>query len=264
MAKKLIFDYTFDASAQTVTIDGHISLKKLLFINNATRGTTIYALGDASLRTTARTYSSSADTTTFTLNFDTSTAGHADTDDLQIFLDEEGAEFKPTETFVDPVSKLRISAPNTLIDTDFEYGLQSTKWETLERINEVPSFYSQSGDVPVSNVTEVNSVNGSRIVTVKTASDHGLVTNIPIDIRGLDEQSAEGTFIIKSVPDEKSFTYETNAPLIVTADISTVYTNLIIGRYYVGSVIKLGEYSAITTDEAAQSTLTINDNQDTI
>lgn len=257
MAKKLIFDYTFDASAQTVTIDGHISLKKLLFINNATRGTTIYALGDASLRTTARTYSSSADTTTFTLNFDTSTAGHADTDDLQIFLDEEGAEFKPTETFVDPVSKLRISAPNTLIDTDFEYGLQSTKWETLERINEVPSFYSQSGDVPVSNVTEVNSVNGSRIVTVKTASDHGLVTNIPIDIRGLDEQSAEGTFIIKSVPDEKSFTYETNAPLIVTADISTVYTNLIIGRYYVGSVIKLGEYSAITTDEAAQSTLTI-------
>ena len=32
MAKKLIFDYTFDASAQTVTINGHISLKKLLFI----------------------------------------------------------------------------------------------------------------------------------------------------------------------------------------------------------------------------------------
>ena len=89
MAKKLIFDYTFDASAQTVTINGHISLKKLLFINNATRGTTIYALGDASLRTTARSYDAPTDTTTFTLNFDTSTAGHADTDDLQIFLDEE-------------------------------------------------------------------------------------------------------------------------------------------------------------------------------
>ena len=257
MAKKLIFDYTFDASAQTVTINGHISLKKLLFINNATRGTTIYALGDASLRTTARTYSSSADTTTFTLNYDTSTAGHADTDDLQIFLDEEGAEFKPTETFVDPVSKLRISAPNTLIDTDFEYGLQSTKWETLERINEVPSFYSQSGDVPVENVTEVTSISGSKSVTVKTSTDHGLSTNIPIDIRGLDDTNAEGTFIIKSIPSNKTFVYQTNSPCVVTGNISTVYTNLIIGRYYVGSVIKLGEYSAITSDEAVNSTLTI-------
>jgi len=257
MAKKLIFDYTFDASAQTVTLNGHISLKKLLFINNATRGTTIYALGDTSLRTTARSYDAAADTTTFTLNFDTSTAGHADTDDLQIFLDEEGAEFKPTETFVDPVSKLRISAPNTLIDTDFEYGLQSTKWETLERINEVPSFYSQSGDVPVANVTEVTSTSGSKSVTVKTSTDHGLQTNIPIDIRGLEDQIAEGSFIIKSVPSNKTFVYQTNAPCTVTGDISTVYTNLIIGRYYVGSVIKLGEYTAITTDEATTSTLTI-------
>ena len=39
MAKKLLYDYVFDASAQTVTINGHVDLKKLLFINNATRGT---------------------------------------------------------------------------------------------------------------------------------------------------------------------------------------------------------------------------------
>ena len=257
MAKKLIYNYVFDASARTVAIDGHVSLKKVLFINNATRGTTLYALGDSDLRITNRSYDAAADLTTYTLNFDTSTAGHADTDQLQIFIDEEGAEFKPTETFVDPVSKLRVSAPNTLIDTDFEYGLQSTKWETLERINEIPSFYSQSGDIPLQDVNQVNTVAGSKIVTVKTSTDHGLVTNIPIDIRGLDDQNAEGSFIIKSVPDEKSFTYEANSTLASTQDISTVYTNLIIGRYYVGSVVKLGEYSAITTDEAAQSTLTI-------
>ena len=257
MAKKLIYKYFFDASARTVAIDGHVSLKKVLFINNATRGTTLYALGDSDLRITNRAYDAATDRTTYTLNFDTSTAGHADTDQLQIFIDEEGAEFKPTETFVDPVSKLRVSAPNTLIDTDFEYGLQSTKWETLERINEIPSFYSQSGDIPLQDIREVNTVAGSRIVTVKTSTDHGLVTNIPIDIRGLDDQTAEGTFIIKSVPDEKTFTYEANSTLISSADISTVYTNLIIGRYYVGSVVKLGEYSAITTDEAVQSTLTI-------
>jgi len=257
MAKKLIFDYTFDASAQTVTLNGHISLKKLLFINNATRGTTIYALGDTSLRTTGRTYDASADTTTFTLNFDTNTAGHADTDDLQIFLDEEGAEFKPTETFIDPVSKLRISAPNTLIDTDFEYGLQSTKWETLERIKEIPAFYSQSGDVPLEGIVDVTTVAGSKTVTVRTSRSHGLLSSTPIDIRGLVDQAAEGSFIIKSIPTEKVFTYETVAPAADTTSIYTVYTTLIVGRYYVDAKLNFGEQSAIITDSAVNSTLTI-------
>lgn len=257
MAKKLLYDYVFDASAQTVTINGHVDLKKLLFINNATRGTTIYALGDPDLRITNTSYSVANDTTTYTLNFDTVTAAHADADKLQIFIDEEGAEFKPTETFVDPVSKLRVSTPNTLIDTDFEYGLQSTKWETLERIHQIPSFYSSSGDVPLDDILSINSVSGSNEITVVTKSLHGLVNGIPIDIRGLKDISAEGTFIIKSVPDEKSFVYEASRVIGSTGDLSTVYTNLIIGRFYVGSKLNLGNYSAVTTDQAAQSTLTI-------
>ena len=257
MAKKLLYDYVFDASAQTVTINGHVDLKKLLFINNATRGTTIYALGDPNLRVTSTSYSVDTDQTTYTLNFDTATASHADTDKLQIFIDEEGAEFKPTETFIDPVSKLRVSTPNTLIDTDFEYGLQSTKWETLERIHQIPSFYSSSGDVPLDDIASVTSVAGSTEVTIETKSLHGLVNGIPIDIRGLKDISAEGTFIIKSVPNDKSFIYEASRPVQTTGDISTVYTNVIIGRFYVGSKLTLGNYSAVTTDQAAQSTLTI-------
>jgi hypothetical protein len=31
----------------------------------------------------------------------------------------------------DPVDKLRVSTPQALIDTDFEYGTQPTKWETI-------------------------------------------------------------------------------------------------------------------------------------
>lgn len=257
MAKKLLYDYTFDASAKTVAIAGHVDVRKLLFINNATRGTTIYALGDPDLKVTNTAYDALTDITTYTLTFDTSSASHADTDKLQIFIDEEGAEFKPTETFVDPVSKLRVSNPNTLIDTDFEYSLQSTKWETLERIHQIPSFYSSTGDVPLGNIKEINSVNGSKDITVKTNGVHGLVNGIPLDIRGLTQQSAEGTFIIKSIPDEQSFVYESNSAQTTTGDISTVYANVIIGRFYVGSSLSLGEYSAVTTDAAATSTLTI-------
>ncbi len=257
MAKKLLYDYTFDASAKTVAISGHVDVRKLLFINNATRGATIYALGDADLKVTNTAYNATTNKTTYTLTFDTNSAAHADTDKLQIFIDEEGAEFKPTETFIDPVSKLRVSNPNTLIDTDFEYSLQSTKWETLERIHQIPSFYSSTGDVPLEDVASISSVNGSKDITVKTSGVHGLVNGIPLDIRGLTSLSAEGTFIIKSVPDDKSFVYEATSAQTYTGDIKTVYANVIIGRFYVGSKLNLGEYSAVTTDAASQSTLTI-------
>ena len=257
MAKKLLYDYTFDASAKTVAIAGHVDVRKLLFINNATRGTTIYALGDPNLKVTNHAYDAVANITTYTLTYDTAGASHADTDKLQIFIDEEGAEFKPTETFIDPVSKLRVSNPNTLIDTDFEYSLQSTKWETLERIHQIPSFYSSTGDVPLQDVASIESVNNSRDITVRTAAVHGLTNGIPIDIRGLTSQTAEGTFIIKSIPDDKTFVYEANITQTFTGNIETVYANVIIGRFYVGSKLTLGEYSAVTTDGTTNSTLTI-------
>jgi len=53
-----------------------------------------------------------------------------------------GGEIQFPKEFIDPVTKLRVSQPETLIDTDFEYGLQPTKWETVELINNTPSFFS--------------------------------------------------------------------------------------------------------------------------
>ncbi len=47
-----------------------------------------------------------------------------------------GGEITFPSAFIDPVTKLRISQPETLIDTDFECGLQPTKWETVELIND--------------------------------------------------------------------------------------------------------------------------------
>ena len=80
MAKKLLYDYTFDASAKTVAIAGHVDVRKLLFINNATRGSTIYALGDPDLKVTNTAYDALTDITTYTLTLHTSSASHADTD----------------------------------------------------------------------------------------------------------------------------------------------------------------------------------------
>ena len=47
----------------------------------------------------------------------------------------------PSPASQDPVGKLRISSPQSLIDTDFEYGTQPTKWESIGLQNSRPSVY---------------------------------------------------------------------------------------------------------------------------
>ena len=70
-------------------------------------------------------------------------------DEIQVFVDEASTEITPAEDLIDPVGKLRISDPQNLIDTDFEYGLQGTKWETTQQIANIPTIYSNSGDTPI-------------------------------------------------------------------------------------------------------------------
>ena len=59
-------------------------------------------------------------------------------------IDEYDEKFSPSETFTDPVGKFRVSEPQSLIDTDFEYGTQTTKWENLSLVNNRPASYSST------------------------------------------------------------------------------------------------------------------------
>ena len=141
MAKKLVYNYTFDASAQTIVIDGNFKLRTIQLITNVTDGIIIYNFADP-VKGGSISYDSTNDQTTITLEHNTTSM--SDSDELQIFVDipEDKVEFG--ETYTDPVSKLRVSTPENLIDTDFEYGLQPTKWETLELVNNIPSAYTLS------------------------------------------------------------------------------------------------------------------------
>ena len=213
-----------------------------------------------SLGASAITYDPDNDQTTVVLTYDTGAAGHQSTDILQIFAEQDAVKFEPAEYLIDPVSKLRVSEPNTLIDTDFEYGLQSSKWETLERCNHVPSFYSITGDTSISNITAITT-NGGKEVTVTTASAHGLTTGIPIDIRGLNSITAEGTWLIRKTTDYQ-FTYETPVTQAGTSSVPvsilTPYTTIIVGRFYVNSVLNLdnsvlNEDGPIVTDGVSPS-----------
>ncbi len=70
----------------------------------------------------------------------------------------------------DAVERLRVSSPQSLIDTDFEYGLQPTKWETLELMNNIPSFYSKTDDnvLPAEALIGLSANNATTSITVST------------------------------------------------------------------------------------------------
>jgi hypothetical protein len=168
-----------------------------------------------------------------------------------------GGEISFPKEFIDPVTKLRVSNPQNLIDTDFEYGLQPTKWETIELINNTPSFFSKSGDTTIPNIISMNTIQGSREVTVTTGLDHGLAVGIPISVNGAKSLTADGAYIINSVPTPKTFTYLAKENQFFTASIEDLYTSIATGEFFQGSQIRIADSEGLTTDGGTPSILTV-------
>jgi hypothetical protein len=130
MAKHVIMEgYTFAPSSRTITINGKfIRREQLLLITNVTTGTVLYNFSDPVLSATTYTNSvnttTGLETTTVVLNYNTTSMSA--TDKISILVEEEYQEITPSEVLRDPVDKLRVSEPQSLIDTDFEYGIQPT------------------------------------------------------------------------------------------------------------------------------------------
>ena len=207
MAKKLLVGtYRFDASERSVFCKGNITAERFLVVTNVTRNTIIYNFADVNAGLAGVSYDSVTDETELSLVYDTTT--QADSDKLQIFIQGDYQEITPAEDILDPVGKLRVSNPENLIDTDFEYGLQSTKWETLQTVNNIPTIYSSSGDTPIDGITSINARNGSRNIRVTTNIPHGLSIGDPISVQGVSQYQAEGFFIVTNVPSTTVFFFE--------------------------------------------------------
>lgn len=168
-----------------------------------------------------------------------------------------GGEILFPKEFIDPVTKLRVSQPSNLIDTDFEYGLQPTKWETVELINNTPSFFSKSGDTTIPDIVAITTNGGTREIIVRTANEHGLAIGIPINVTGTKSVTADGSYIINSIPNETTFTYLCKDVQPTTSSIEDLYSSIITGEFFQGSQIRLADSEGLTTDGEAVSTLTV-------
>ena len=273
MAKHVILEqYAFTPATNTIVITGkNIRREQLLLITNVTAGTVIYNFSDPSLGFTSYTNSvattTGLETTTIVLNY--STAAMNATDKLAIMTEETYQEIIPAETYRDPVDKMRVSEGQALIDTDFEYGIQPTKWEQITFLNNrpsafydstqaisntvtTPSFYNSSGTYQITNVTA-----SSKTVTVAITNTTGITVGTPIFIQGtLDNANADGWWVVESVSANTSFTYTTtNAPATALFDANKTY--LFIAAFYTGAAIPTGT-SAISLSGSVATVTTTN------
>lgn len=158
MAKHVILEaYTFTPSTRTIAITGkNIRREQLLLITNTTTNTVIYNFSDPDLKATsyvnAVNSTTGQESTTIVLNYNTTSM--ASTDVLAIVTEETYQEIIPSETMRDPVDKMRVSTPQALIDTDFEYGTQPTKWDSTALLNgRSGAYYDATSTMTITNVT---------------------------------------------------------------------------------------------------------------
>jgi hypothetical protein len=243
MAKHVILEaYAFTPSTKTIVVTGkNIRREQLLLITNTTTGTVIYNFSDPALGATSYTTAvdsvTGQETTTIVLSYNT--ASMASTDKLAILTEETYQEMIPAEVMRDPVDKLRVSQPQSLIDTDFEYGSQPTKWEGLNLLNNRPSaFYDVT--VPLS-ITGISA--SGKVVTVLTSSPPAVGT--PIFVQGtLDDANAGGWWVVETVVASTSFAYTTvNTPAATLNDATKTY--VFAGNFFSGAAIPAG-IAAIT------------------
>ena len=270
MARQLVEKYIFTpglANAGTIKFPGKCDATQLLIVANKSIQENIYAIGDPT-RSGTVAYDPS-DTSTFyseqdgvtTVTFSKDTSAMSANDKIAVYTDapkQVGNIVRPYAFGVDAIERMRVANPQSLIDADFEYGLQPTKWQNYTDIRNVPGIYEKPGlDLFISSITTDG--NSPSLITVTTSVAHGLVINTPVIIFGLTNTAnyarAEGAFVINSVPTTTSFTYYAKG--IVGTNGLSIFGSSTYGRrggFYAGSQLPV---SSVTSNGANPSVITV-------
>jgi ribosomal 30S subunit maturation factor RimM len=266
MARQQIRDYEFDASAGTIKVQGRWSIDELLMVVNAQDNVIIYNFSDPGKKASAAFTSGGnakwpapldGGITTFTLTFDTSAMD--DSDPLAVYLEDigNGVKVRPWDFGTDAIERIRVSNPVSLIDADFEYGLQESKWQDLGQNSNIPSFYAVPG--AGYSVTAVSSNGASPYSTITVTTTNGVpAVGDPVSVTGTLNQLAEGLFVTITSNGTTQFTYLAKSQVgSGTNSIFTPYVEIKKGGVYSGASLDL---LSATGDGASNVTLVFNSN----
>ena len=201
------------------------------------------------------------------------TVGQSSTDELQIFIDSPEQITRPYDFGSDAIERMRIAPPLSMLDADFEYGLQPTKWSAIGMMRGYPSVYELPGtDTQVlSVVTDASSGTsgiGASKITVTTIGAHGFEAGTPITIKALEDSvggaaRSEGSFIIDDVPTTTTFVYYAKAKVGNTNGqvLSTTYTQLRKGAFYTGASVGQPLFTVLSNGTNGTMTLSLSAQQ---
>ena len=281
MAKSQIRQYIFTpgtAGNGKVLIAGKYDLNQILLITNSTSNSIIYNFADSTNSGTAISFTRANDAVNFpyaldnsdgitTITFAIDTSAMSSTDKLQILYERPYQDVRMPEIGTDAFERTRTSNPQSMLDADFEYGLQPTKWLTYDLIRGYPSIYEIPGtDQSVTTVTTDASTGtggtGESLITItnSTAFPVSWTVGSPITVKGyLNTVSgfarAEGSFIINTISGNV-LTYFAKAKVGVNNGdvLSTTYTQLRQGSFYTAASVGTPTYTYANPTAVATST----------
>ncbi len=165
--------------------------------------------------------------------------------------------FTPAEILYDPTNKLRVSQPESLIDTDFEYGQQTTKWENLAVVNNMPFAFPSPNAIP--SISSMQYVAASRQVIVTLGSGVAPANGTPIFVQDALLSPANGNFIIETGGGTSVFTYKARSTnnSSFTAIFDANKTAMFTGTLFANAAINpQGSFIVSTTSFAVTVTCT--------
>lgn len=170
---------------------------------------------------------------------------------------------RPYDFGTDAIERQRVSLGQSLIDADFEYGTQPTKWQTHQEIRKTPSFYEIPGtDLVITDV--VSDGYAVSNIYVGTTSDLPPVGSV-ITVNGLTNfqrtaDRAEGYFLVTanyttpgsfiSLP-SNTFTYYSKGQINV-GQMATTSTTVRKGNVFNGGGCKISVTSITQNSNLVQ------------
>jgi hypothetical protein len=156
----------------------------------------------------------------------------------------------------DPVGKMRVSQPQSLIDTDFEYGTQPTKWESISIQNNRQSAYY----IPQQPLN-VTSITGTTTLTITVAANITIAAGTPIYIQNatLDSNANGWWYTNSGVTAGTTFTVVPTTAVTAGEKFSATTTYVYAGYFYSNSSIRMNPGAGFT-NVGSTITATTNSN----
>ena len=260
-----------------LSFQGRYDQDEILIATNTTTNNIIYNFADANagakveLQTKGpnenfQSYLQATDAVTM-LWLNANTESQSTTDDIQIFVEkiENGKSVqtvRPYDFGTDAIERMRIAPPLSMLDADFEYGLQPTKWSAIAMMRGYPSVYEIPGTSSevLSVVTDASAGTsgiGASLITVTTVAPHGFESGTPITIKALENAVSgaargEGSFVIVETPTDNTFTYYAKSKVGTNNGdvLSTGYTQLREAGFYTGAGIANADFQVVSNGSA--------------